>query len=218
MAMTDITTLMEPKMLLRFLAAASLSTALLLQVATSSEAAALISEDFESATPALSVTSIPSFTVNSGTVDVIGTGTGFDFYPNNGKYLDLNGSSAAIIESAAFNFAAGDTVTLKFDYGANGENRSADVFFGNALLTTLNASESTGTIFTPYETTFTLGSATTASVLFSAVSTGAAGIILDNVVLTTSAVPEPATLPALLTLGVVGGALVLRRKQSTEQA
>lgn len=203
-------------MLLRSLAAASLSAAFLLQVVTPSEAATLISEDFNGAAPALNATSIPSFTVTAGNVDVIGDGTSFIFYPGNGQYIDLNGSIGATIESSAFSFNAGDTVTLSFDYGANGDNRSANVSLGSFFSTILNASQST--TFQNFTQTFTIGAPTSASLIFSAITTGASGIVLDNVVLTSSAVPEPATLPALLALGVVGGALVLRRKQNTEQA
>ncbi len=206
-------------MLLRPLAAASLAVALLVQVATPSDAATLISEDFNAAGPAFGVsTTIPSFTVTSGTVDVIGVGSGFDFYPGNGAYIDLSGNSAGSIASSAFSFNAGDTVTLTFSYGANGDNRSANISLGSLFATSLTASQSSGSVFSTYTTTFTVSSATSASLLFTGTTPGASGFVIDNVVLTSTAVPEPAMLPALLTLGAVGGALVLRRKQSSEQA
>jgi hypothetical protein len=213
---------MEPKMFLRSLAVASLGAALLIQVATPSEAATLISENFNSATPTLSTTSIPSFSVTAGDVDVIGgAGNQFDFYPGNGSYIDLNGFNPGTIASSVSSFNTGDVVTLSFDYGANGENRTAQVFFGGNLLTSLTASQSTGT-FNVFTTTFTVTAPTSANLVFVSTTAGASGVVLDNVVLTTSgsgsAVPEPAMLPALLTLGAVGGALVLRRKQNAEQA
>jgi hypothetical protein len=208
---------MEPNMLLRSIAAASLAVALLVHVATPSDAATLISEDFNAAGPAFGVsTTIPSFTVTSGTVDVIGIGSGFDFYPGNGAYIDLSGNSAGSISSSAFSLNAGDTVTLTFLYGANGENRSADISFGS-FFTSLTANQSFGA-FQTFTTTFTVSSATSASLVFTGTTPGASGFVIDNVVLTSTAVPEPALLPALLTLGAVGGALVLRRKQSSEQA
>jgi hypothetical protein len=219
--MTEITLLMEPKMLLRSLAASSLAVALLIQVATPSEAATLIDENFSTGTPGLEITTtIPSFTVTSGSVDIIGgAGSQFDFYPGNDFYIDLNGGEPGTLTSSAFDIAGSQDVTLTFNYGANGENRTTDIFFGSTFLGSVTASQSTGT-FNTFTTTFTIAAPTTGSLIFQATNLGASGIVLDNVVLTTapSAVPEPDTLPALLTLGAVGGALVLRRKQNAEQA
>jgi hypothetical protein len=221
MDMTEITALTEPRMLLRSLAAASLCTALLLNVATPSEAATLIDENFDTSVPTFNITTsgtIPSFTVTDGSVDIIGTTGGqFEFYPGNGAYVDLNGNDPGTIESSTFGFAAGEIVNVSFSYGANGENRTGEVFFGTASLGTFTASQSTG-VFQTFSTSFTVATAQNASLIFKGLNAGASGVVLDNVSLTTgAAVPEPATLPALLTLGAIGGALVVRRKQISEQ-
>jgi hypothetical protein len=111
-------------------------------------------------------------------------------------------------------------VNLSFLYGANGDNRSATVSLGNLFTTTVNASQSVDAgVFNPFSTSFIAASdISNVQLVFTSLDSGQQGIILDNIVLSTGAiVPEPAMLPALLTLGVVGGALVLRRKQNAEQ-
>jgi hypothetical protein len=61
---------------------------------TSSFAATVFSDDFNTDSLALNQTSfLGGWTVSSGTVDLIGTGF-FDFYPGNGHYVDLDGSTA----------------------------------------------------------------------------------------------------------------------------
>jgi hypothetical protein len=207
---------MELIMLARSLSATTLGVILLLLAAAPSGAFTLIfSENFNSVTPSnpgtLNLTSgVPGFTVTSGNVDLIGTDS-FNFYPGNGTYVDLSGGTAGTIQSSAFNFTAGQTVTLSFSYGANGANRSAEVSLGSLLApTAVNATQST--TFQVFTTTFYVASSTTASLRFTSLSLGVAGVVIDNVSIT--AVPEPAMLPALLTLGSVGGGLLLRRKQS----
>lgn len=210
-------------MLLRSLSATALGTALLLQIATPSGAATLINENFNSVAPALAVTSgVPSFTVTSNDVDLLGSNL-FDFYPGNGTYIDLSGNNAGAITSTdSFSFNPGDVVTLSFSYGANGNGRSANVSLGSIFSDVVSTSQDTSAspAFLTFNQTFTVQSGTTASLVFTSLSPGNGGILLDNVSLTTSPapVPEPVMLPALLTLGVFGGALVLRRKQVSEQA
>jgi hypothetical protein len=219
--MSENTDSMEPTMLLRSLAAASLGVAILLQVAAPSGAVTLIAEDFNAGPAGLATNiDVPSFTVTSGNVDVVGSSSAssvFDLYPGNGYYVDLNGTTPGVLTSSVFTFNPGDTVTLSFSYGANGVNRSATVELG-ALLSPETINTSQASSFSLFDRTFVVGSTTTASLVFSAVNGGNEGIIIDNVSLTTTPVPEPDMLPALLTLGAVGGALVLRRKQSAEQA
>jgi len=52
------------------------------------------SDDFDTTTtPSLNQYNFDNFTVSSGSVDVIGTGTSWDFHPGNGLYVDLCGST-----------------------------------------------------------------------------------------------------------------------------
>src|SRR5665213_3000020 len=60
-----------------------------------------------------------NWTVSQGTVDVIGQGGPYDYYPNNGNYIDLNGSSFSVggLNSTPA-FAAG-SYTLTFNLGGS---------------------------------------------------------------------------------------------------
>src|SRR3569833_300374 len=91
--------------------------------ASTANAAVLLNETFNTYPQQLNwVPPAAIWTVTSGSVDLIGetpTGTSFDFYPGNGGFVDLNGSTeqAGTIQSR-LSFAAGD-YTLAFDLGGN---------------------------------------------------------------------------------------------------
>lgn len=60
---------------------------------------------------------LTNWNVTDGTVDLLGNGF-FDFYPGNGLYLDLDGSTtnaATLTSRDAFSFSQNDNVTLTFD-------------------------------------------------------------------------------------------------------
>ena len=128
----------------------------------------------------------------------------FDAAPGNGLYLELDGSSnnAARLESkTAFSFAPGDTVTLTFDIlGNRGSNETLQVSLGSILngtftqndvgLNTLN-----GTVL----------SATSENLIFDHAGDDNNGLLLDNVVLTSTSVPEfTPTLGFILIGGIFG--------------
>ncbi len=158
----------------------------------------------------LNLPTLSQWTVDRDSIDLIGTGY-FDFYPGNGLYLDMDGSTGANSNgqiTTLLSFGAG-TYTVSFDLGNNpgGGNNSLTVSLGNW----------TETFFTtgyPALTTITRTFSTAGGQLrFSQGGpSDQQGSILDNVSLqTTSETPEPSTF-ALIGLGAV--ALGFFRKRS----
>ena len=208
---------------LRSLLASTFGAALLAQMAAPASAITLISETFDNATLGRNrSTGIPSFSVTSGNVDVLGLGSS-DPYPDNGNYIDLNGNTKGKLTSNIFSFNTGDQVTLSFYYGANGNRRNANVSLGS-LFTPFQITDSRNPldpIFQTYTNTFTVNSAFNGALSFASDNLGFRGIILDNVSLSTisstpTAVPEPTAIPGLVLFG--GAALMLRRKQLAKNA
>lgn len=154
---------------------------------------------------ALNYTGFANWTVSNGTVDLIGNGY-FDFYPGNGLYVDLDGSTfQAGTLSTKISFAPG-TYILSFDLGGNQRNYPddlVDINMGNLATTLTVASGDPLSLFT-YNVTLT----TTGPLTFYNHGGDNVGAILDNV--TVSAVPEPYTV-LLLGLGMVGLAGVRRK-------
>lgn len=199
-----------------------LASALLVGTTVGSHAAVIFSDNFNAAPQGLSTTPV-GWVSDYGSVDVIGTSF-HDFYPGNGNYIDMNGStgqSGGIHTLNVFNFLAGKTYTVSFNYGNNTnsagngstERLVADVLgFPGVTINQVGAIASylIGTFsFTP--------TANFASALFfkgSGTNDGDnGGLILDNVSL--SVVPVPAALPLLVAgLGVLGLARGRRRAKS----
>jgi hypothetical protein len=61
----------------------------------------------------------------SGTTDIIGNGGVFDWYPGNGSYIDLDGSSGdlgqntLLLSNTIGNYIGGRDYKFSFDYGIN---------------------------------------------------------------------------------------------------
>ena len=100
-----------------------------LLVAGRADASLLFSDNFDGEAYELNAT-LDNWTVTGGTVDLIGSGTPFDFgaLAGNGKYVDLDGSSfdAGIATSSSFLFANGTTYTLSFDLAGNQRGAGLD--------------------------------------------------------------------------------------------
>lgn len=195
----------------------SLSALTLLGLNTSQPAAAatLLEDNFDpenSGTPTLNYFGLANWDVTDGSVDLIGNGS-FDFFPGNGLYLDLDGSTgnAGRVESkTTFSFNPGDIVELKFNLAGSqrGDTNSVNVSLGSLFgeVFTLNSSDP----FTTITRSFTVASATSAELVFDHFGGDNIGLLLDNVKLSvnpqtsTPSVPEPASTLGILTLGVLG--------------
>jgi hypothetical protein len=96
----------------------------LLAVAPNACAALLLLDTFDTEALKLNQTTFANWNVTSGSVDVIGVPRFFDFYPGNGRYVDLDGSTHHTGQlSSKQSFAAG-TYTLEFDLGGNDRGRA----------------------------------------------------------------------------------------------
>lgn len=174
------------------------------------QAAVLFSDDFDS--NATSLNAVPAgWTVSNGTVDIIGNGF-FDFYPGNGAYIDLDGSTNDAGElSHAFSLTGGVTYNASFTLGGStrGDSNVVDVSFGTASQSFTLASNDPLALFTVGFTPATDGSY---ALTFANQGGDALGAILLDVEV--AAIPEPETYALMLAgLGMLG-AVRRRRKNS----
>lgn len=181
-------------------------------LSASAQAAVLFSDNFNAETQGLNYTGFANWTVTAGSIDLIGPGF-FDFYPGNGNYVDLDGTTGAQNPAGGIttnmSFAAG-SYTLKFNLGGStrGDSNDVRVSLGDfSQLITL----ASGAGFTSQMFTFTT---TGGQLSFTNLgNSDNLGLILDNVSVS-SAVPEPATW-AMMLLGFFGlGALSARRRKA----
>jgi len=167
----------------------------------------------------LNYTSFTNWNVTDGSVDLIGNDF-YDFYPGNGLYLDLDGStwSAGTLESKnLFALTPGD-YELRFDLGGAartpgwwGASDTVSISLGSLFNEsfTLNYTDPLSTVIRNFSVT------TSASerLIFEHAGGDMAGLILDNVRLSQvapSPVPDPGTL-FLLGSGLAGLALTRKR-------
>jgi len=197
---------------------ALLSAAALASAASAAHAGVVLFDDFSSQTPdQLNWAGDAVFTSNTtgnASVDLIGAGGSFDFYPGNGGYVDLDGTTgsgntpAGRLDSV-LTFSAG-TYTLSFDLGGSQRGGiNGDV--GNTTNIILG-SFSTSIFLNPTDPlalqSFTFSTTGGTLSFLDPGPSNNIGNILDNVTLSSSSsVPEPTTLSllggGLLALGFV---------------
>lgn len=190
---------------LRFIALVSFGLA-----AIQAQAATIFSDNFNSANGgvgALNYAGFANWTVSDGTVDLIGNGF-FDFFPANGLYIDMDGSTgnAGKLTSIELNLAAGDYL-LSYDLAGNQRNSGIEQVNVGVTGTLASTSHSLA-MSAPFQT-FSLGFSllVPGSVFLTFEGTGNdnVGMLLDNVLLVSveqPGVPDTAATVLLLSLGV----------------
>ncbi len=186
--------------------------------AQNSYADIVLSDNFNADTPQMLNWPGDSTFVSTGapaSVDLIGVGGAFDFYPGHGNYVDLDGSTgdghnpAGQLTSVA-SFGGGD-YSLSFLLGGNARgaaNQTTIVTFGGQILGSFDLAS--GDPLTSRTINFTYSGPLANLVFTENRPSDQQGNILDDVVL--SAVPEPSTW-AMMILGFAGvGLLAYRRK------
>jgi len=178
----------------------------------------LINENFNELTPALGVMDVGAFHTTGGSnVDILGPGAGtfpeLCVAPTEVNCIDLGGTGGnplGVLQSKTeFTLQPGVEYHLSFDLIGSeraGDVTATTVSFGPYTQTfNLQPGDTTSGVVTNKE--ITVSTPTTAFLTFSSDSIDPfnVGSILDNVVLTSSSAPEPATL-GLMVLGLLGGA------------
>ncbi|HEY5289626.1 MAG TPA: PEPxxWA-CTERM sorting domain-containing protein [Caulobacteraceae bacterium] len=200
---------------------ATLATAALVSVAAfTAQAGVLLNDNFDTENGGvgqLNYNGFANFTVanagSGGAVDLIGNGS-FDFYPGNGLYVDMCGSSTACGVLTTNQVFGPGTYTITIDLGGNARFVGSDTTLVNF-----------GTFSGSYSLTETQQQTETATVTLTspsqlAISDGGAfgadvGNILFSVNVATAAVPEPAAWTLML-VGFGGlGAMLRRRARPT---
>ena len=168
-------------------------------------AAVLFSDDFNGengGTPVLGTTTLANFNVELPNVDVIGSGAGgtaYDFYPGQGLYLDLDGTTGATNATIATKslFGPGSyslTFLLGNNPGGGGSTNTLTVSLGDFISAPINTSG-----FPPLSQVNLAFTTTTSGALRFAQGGPAdqQGSIIDDVEL--SGVPEPASVVTMIT-------------------
>lgn len=182
----------------------------------------LLSETFAGATRGLYGGAITgtAFTVTSGTVDIIGLPSGSPFgcvrLPG-ANCLDLVGNtgSGAIASTASFELVAGSTYTVSFGGLLQGfspgspETTSFEVSLGS--LTSTQTANANGAAYSIHFTPLTNQSGARLAFTTLTAPNSVHGVVLDSVVLSVSAVPEPQTW-AMMFAGLAGLAGIARRR------
>ena len=183
-------------------------------VATSS-AVPVFYDDFDSENSGLyqlNYNNFANWEVTDGTVDLIGVGSPWDWFPEHGLYVDMDGSTGdAGIMTSNILLEAGQ-YSLRFDLAGNQRaSTPEEVFVRVAMGSLLDETYSLGRTdpFQTFVETIIVPTATTVALSFEGSGGDNIGMLLDNVEI--SPVPEPATM-LLLGSGLIGLAAVGRKK------
>lgn len=193
-------------------------------------AATILSENFDELTPSLSVTSAGLFSTLAGTnVDVVGGSLygSLCASPESGNCVDMDGTggnSQGILQTTStITLNPGFTYLLSFDLigSQRGNTASTTVTLGTSGCSgagclynqTFNLTSTDDTSGIVSNAVITVTGTTAALLTFTSNTPGSAGDLLDNVLITSSAVsgvPEPSTF-ALAGLTLLGVGALLRR-------
>jgi PEP-CTERM motif len=193
---------------------------------TSLYASTIFTENFDSATPGLTVTTAGQFHTIAGTnVDVIPVNGNFSelvVAPESGLVVDLGGTDPLAIGQLQSGAIALGPGSYFLSFALVGSQRGTDTITnvmlgpsgGPALYDqtfTLASSDNTSGIVT--NQLFTVSSSETVFLTFSLLGTDNPNIgsLLDNVSITTAATPEPSSL-LMLAVGLTGFGGLIRRK------
>jgi hypothetical protein len=188
---------------------------------TPSQAAVLLSENFDELTPMLTATSVGAFhTINGTNVDIVGDSLFGSLCapPESGNCVDMDGSGGnpqgQLQSNSEFTLTPGITYFLSFDLigSQRGITASTTVTFGPYVQTfTLASGDDTSGIVS--NALITVTSPTSAFLTFTSNTPGDIGDLLDNVLITSAVVvtPEPASL-TLLSGALLGLGLIRRRR------
>ena len=198
------------------LAIAGVTVGFLAAFSPASAATVLLQDNFDSENGGIEQTNYFDFVnwdVVEGSVDLIGNGF-FDFFPGNGLYLDLDGSTfnaGTLVSKTAFMFDPNQIIELSFDLLGQNPGATANnivtVSLGSLFEETFSVADA-GTV----TRNFIVGTLTTANLEFNHAGGDRGGLILDNVMLTVESVPEPSSVLSLLAFGTFGVGSLLKRK------
>lgn len=205
---------------------AIVSAVALLSNASQSRAAVIFSDDFNSENggvanaATLNYTGFANWTVTSGSVDLIGNGY-FDFYPGNGLYVDLHGSTQQPGSITTTQIFAPGIYNVSVLIGGNARGdvpKTSELTAGPFVgILTLNSSDPLGlaptgniAIYSPWQL-----------IIADLADTGNQNIgnVIDNVSIDrVGAIPEPSTW-AMMVLGFAGlGFMTYRRRRAVVTA
>ncbi len=157
------------------------------KVGNSNNSFVLLSDNFNAENNGVgsyNYSSLANWNVVDGTVDLIGTGFEQDLLPNNGLYLDLDGTSnngGRIESKSTFSFNAGDQITLSFYLAGSqrGDSNSVTVSLGNLFSETFTRNSSEP--LTKITRSFTASNQVNSKLVFDHLGGDNLGLLLDNV-------------------------------------